>query len=591
MTIQTDPYVFTNGTVANALEVNARFNNLYNLQNGGIDGTNMNLAASFAWTGQHSWAVTNTTGNTLGITANSLLTGNALSVTGNALTTGNLAYFISNSSDTSTRNLVSIINDHASATGTTCLNLRNDAANSAALTIAATNRFYVDGGFDTYFLESSANVLDFYAAGSRALRVTSGGLAIEATSKIWVDGGFDTYFLESSANEIQAITGGTAAFLATANYFYAYHDIIFPSGNRIYFDGGFDTYSYESSANTVSHFAGGVLSFTVSQTYTQSSVDLILSDAKKLYLDGGGDTYIYESAANVMTFVAGTAQALTLTSTAVTVGANEDLVISATKKFYLDGGGDTYITESSADVVTIEAGGVAVMDISNAVGTGVSIFRNLIPKTSTLTLGINGTEFDQLYLGGGGHTYFGDTSAYISGTTGAGGVIRVRQAGNGDVTLSNTSFYPTTDNIIGCGKSGNRWVDVWAVDGTINTSDGTDKDLIEDSDLGLDFIKSLRPVSYKWKDYQYDHEIPVTIVNEDGTRDEGTEIRHVEKSYTRRHYGLISQEVKEALGDKDFAGYIDDASTGKKGLRYHEFISPIIKSIQELSEKFDKITQ
>ena len=60
----------------------------------------------------------------------------------------------------------------------------------------------------------------------------------------------------------------------------------------------------------------------------------------------------------------------------------------------------------------------------------------------------------------------------------------------------------------------------------------------------------------------------------------------VPKVGVRNHYGLISQEVKQAMDADthgDFAGYIDDTSTGLKGLRYTEFIPLLIKSIQELS--------
>jgi hypothetical protein len=64
------------------------------------------------------------------------------------------------------------------------------------------------------------------------------------------------------------------------------------------------------------------------------------------------------------------------------------------------------------------------------------------------------------------------------------------------------------------------------------------------------------------------------------------------KTGTRTHYGLIAQEVKEVLeqigkNDEDFAGWIlsdKDDLNSQQSLRYHEFISPIIKSIQELSE-------
>lgn len=61
-----------------------------------------------------TWTSTNTSGDALTITADSLTTGAAFKVT-------------SNSSNTSARNLVEIINEHASATGAACLNIRQDA--------------------------------------------------------------------------------------------------------------------------------------------------------------------------------------------------------------------------------------------------------------------------------------------------------------------------------------------------------------------------------------------------------------------------------------------------------------------------------
>jgi len=55
MSVQVDPYTFTNGTVADALEVNARISLLYTLQNGGIDAANVDLTDDYAWTGTHSF--------------------------------------------------------------------------------------------------------------------------------------------------------------------------------------------------------------------------------------------------------------------------------------------------------------------------------------------------------------------------------------------------------------------------------------------------------------------------------------------------------------------------------------------------------
>lgn len=76
-------------------------------------------------------AASATTGTIVDVGVAGLTTGIALSIIdANALTTGSIARFISNSSDTSTRNLAFIHNDHASANGVTVLALRNDAATS-----------------------------------------------------------------------------------------------------------------------------------------------------------------------------------------------------------------------------------------------------------------------------------------------------------------------------------------------------------------------------------------------------------------------------------------------------------------------------
>ena len=50
---------------------------------------------------------------------------------------------------------------------------------------------------------------------------------------------------------------------------------------------------------------------------------------------------------------------------------------------------------------------------------------------------------------------------------------------------------------------------------------------------------------------------------------------------TRTHYGLIAQEVKDVLDDVDFGGYVYDEETDTMALRYDQFISPLIKAVQE----------
>jgi len=164
--------------------------------------------------------------------------------------------------------------------------------------------------------------------------------------------------------------------------------------------------------------------------------------------------------------------------------------------------------------------------------------------------------------------------------------------GSGDVFLkSRGSFLPETDDAVNIGSSSQRWDNIYATNNTINTSDQRLKKDISECELGLNFINNLRPVSYKWK----------------------------KEGCKRRHFGLLSQEVKTVLENQginfsgnftdDFAGYCyneleelydnilvkseDKEEIVKQekeyndlfGLRYAEFIAPMIKAIQELSTK------
>lgn len=76
-------------------------------------------------------------------------TANVIAVYADALTTGHLAYLYSNSSSSSTRTLVNIINDHADADATTVLNVRQDAEHYGAY-------FDMNGDAQAIFVESEA---------------------------------------------------------------------------------------------------------------------------------------------------------------------------------------------------------------------------------------------------------------------------------------------------------------------------------------------------------------------------------------------------------------------------------------------------
>jgi hypothetical protein len=142
---------------------------------------------------------------------------------------------------------------------------------------------------------------------------------------------------------------------------------------------------------------------------------------------------------------------------------------------------------------------------------------------------------------------------------------------------------PQTDNAYTLGSSSKRWSDVYAVSGTVNTSDARLKTDIEDSRLGLAFILNCRPRAYRWL------EGGVTVEWDGETK------REVKRTGARTHYGLVAQEVQAALslaGVDDFAGWVladkaDPNST--QGLRYDQFIAPLIKAVQELAARVETL--
>jgi hypothetical protein len=208
----------------------------------------------------------------------------------------------------------------------------------------------------------------------------------------------------------------------------------------------------------------------------------------------------------------------------------------------------------------------------------------------------NGT-LNGLWAGGSDELYVGndngwDSIRFLPGSTEK---MRITSAGyvtvggnttnNVNLTVNGSSgsarVVPQTDDTGYLGESNHRWQAVYATNGTVQTSDKNLKTSITSTDLGLDFINKLNPVSYKWKIGGYD----ITEATYDD-KEEKTKRIETPVSGKRKHYGLIAQEVKEVLGNNDFGGWVkedleDDDSL--ESLRYDQFVAPLIKAVQELS--------
>jgi hypothetical protein len=168
--------------------------------------------------------------------------------------------------------------------------------------------------------------------------------------------------------------------------------------------------------------------------------------------------------------------------------------------------------------------------------------------------------------------------------------VRILSGYNGQGTEfhNQNSVRPGADNSIDLGSGAYRYDDVFATNGTIQTSDSRLKQEVETSVLGINFVKALRPVSYKWIEGK---KVPIVdSVDENGDNvyrsDDDNNWVYESRAGARKHWGFIAQEVKQAVDDAgvDFAGWTladKDDPDSTQSLRYEEFIAPLTKALQE----------
>lgn len=351
-----------------------------------------------------------------------------------------------------------------------------------------------------------------------------------------------------------------------------------------------DTVLFDINANTGNaYFAGQISanSLIIGDGYNQTFDNVItnaggVKPGNGAYVDG-----------NKQLLAINTYNGLTVFSSAsnsATLGAR--VVLNSNGLFAYNGSGGNTFGLNSATGNAYFAGSIAAstINIPDAVTPIFQVFTN---GTMRATAGsFTGTV----------------TGSTISGSTITGGTINissgrfnVNSSGDlycarvdigvdgiyveGEATFDDTLWVkayiqPDKDNSRNLGKSGYRMREIWAANGTIQTSDRDLKTEISEIEKGVDFILGLKPVQYKF----------------------------IDNTSGRIHTGFIAQDVKAKMDELgiDFGGYIDptlgsngvvepDANAGisyqKKALRYDEFIAPIVKTIQYQQQRINDLEQ
>lgn len=141
-------------------------------------------------------------------------------------------------------------------------------------------------------------------------------------------------------------------------------------------------------------------------------------------------------------------------------------------------------------------------------------------------------------------------SVFPAGTANAVIIGGQNLSANQSDAVFTSHLLPGADATYTLGNAGRRWTEVWATNGTIQTSDKRMKENIKTSRYGLKEIMQLNPVTYSWID---------------------------NPGYGQK-IGLIAQEVQPVIKEIVKEGNDPDK---RLGINYSELIPVIIKAIQE----------
>ncbi|NNF33604.1 MAG: hypothetical protein HKN68_05825 [Saprospiraceae bacterium] len=212
-------------------------------------------------------------------------------------------------------------------------------------------------------------------------------------------------------------------------------------------------------------------------------------------------------------------------------------------KFYINGIGGTprLIVENSGDVGIGTTNPTELLEVSEAGNA-----RIRVTSTNNSSAGI------ELVRSSTSNT---DWRIENSGNLKFFSSLNINGGATEEYSFGTGIFRPALDNNKQLGASGNRWTKVYAVNGTIQTSDRRFKKNIVPLTYGLDEIRSLEPVSYQWKD--------------------GAD--------NKQHIGLIAQDVQKIIPEA-----VEDENPEILGMNYSELVPVLIQAIKDQQDLIKK---
>ncbi len=171
-----------------------------------------------------------------------------------------------------------------------------------------------------------------------------------------------------------------------------------------------------------------------------------------------------------------------------------------------------------------------------------------------------------------------------------------------NVTAIGYFAYATASNQVRIGNENVTSIGGYA--GWTNLSDGRYKKNLKEDVPGLSFINKLRPVTYTLDVEGIEGAIktssPVntnknsTALKQLNRQPKAEEVKARQEKAKIRYTGFVAQDVEKTAQELnyDFSG-VDKPKNDKDfyGLRYGEFVVPLVKAVQELSKKNEELSQ